>query len=236
MTTSSKDEGKLSNLVICLFSYESKHNSEYIELLRKFKVKVVETENEEHCLNALHSTECNGILVDILTYIRASIYTKELIAHIEDIYPAARIRYNPESKDMELTNLSKRSQLPLQDFLENYCACFDARRLRKHKRLLLNLNLRLSWEHEGKPQEFLCTSVNVSESGLFIVDKSSDLNVMDSVKIQIMELSEDHFLQGTVVRKLGWGERHFHAPGFGIRIDHIDSEIHEDFMKLTQRR
>jgi hypothetical protein len=235
MTTSLNDKDKLSNLVICLFSHESKHNSEYLELLRKFNVQIVETENEEHCLNALHSTECNGILIDIPTYIKSSIYTKELMAHIEDIYPAARIRYNTEKNEMELTSISKRIQMSLKDFLENHCALFDARRLRKHKRLLLNLNLRLSWEHKGKSKEFLCTSVNVSESGLFIVDKASDLHTMNSVKIQIMELSKDHFLHGTVVRKLGWGERHFHAPGFGIRIDSIDEEVHEDFINLTKR-
>jgi len=223
------------NLVICLFSFESKHNSEYIELLRKFNVKVLETKDEEHCLATLHSTECNGILIDIPTYIKASIYTKEHLAHIEDIYPAARIRYNSESKEMELTSISKRTQMSLQDFLENHCASFDARRLRKHKRRMLNLNLRLSWEHKGNHHEFLCTCVNLSESGLFIVDKSSDLHVMDNVKIQIIELNKDHFLHGTVVRRLGWGERHFHAPGIGIRIDHIDTEIHEDFINLTKK-
>jgi len=223
------------NPVICLFSFESKHNSEYIELLRKFNVRILEAKDEEHCIDTLHSTECNGILIDIPTYIKSSIYTKEHLAHIEDIYPAARIRYNTEKNEMELTSISKRSQMSLQDFLENHCACFDARRLRKHKRRLLNLNLRLSWEHEGNPEEFLCTSVNVSESGLFIVDKSGDLRVMDNVKIQIIELSNDHLLCGTVVRKLGWGEKHFHAPGIGIRIDHIDKEIHEDFINLTKR-
>jgi len=222
-------------IVICLFSYESKHNNEYIELLRKFNVQILETKNEKHCQIVLHSTNCNGILIDIPTYIKSSIHTKELMANIEDIYPAARIRYNAESKEMELTNLSKRSQMSLKEFLENYCAKFDARRLRKHRRLLLNLNLRLLWKHKGESKEFLCTSINVSESGLFIVDRASGLAIADNVKIQIMELSKKHFLHGTVVRKLGWGEMHFHAPGFGIRIDRIDEEIQEDFVKLTKR-
>jgi len=229
-----KDENRLSSLVICLFSFESKHNNEYIELLKKFNVQVVEIKNEEHCQTTLHSHKCNGILIDILTYLKSSTSIKELISNVESIYPSARIRYHKESDEMELTILSKISQVSLQDFLENYCANFDARILRRHKRLTLNLNLRLSWEHEGKSKEFLCTSVNISESGLFIVDKDSNLQIMDNVKIQIKELSEDHFLHGTVVRMLKWGERHFHAPGFGIRIDHVEKEIHEDFIKLIK--
>jgi len=234
MTRHLKDEGKLSQLVICLFSFESKNNNEYRELLSKFNVQVVEIENEEQCQPVLHSTKCNGVLIDIPTYIKSSIYIKELMSNIENIYPAARIRYCKENNEMELTILSKRSQVSLKEFLEDYCANFDARILRRHKRLQINLNLRLYWEHKGKPKELLCTTVNVSESGFFIANKVNGLHIMDKVKIQILELNKNHFLHGTVVRKLEWGERHFHAPGFGIRIDSIDKEIHEDFIKLTR--
>jgi len=222
-------------LAICLFDFESKYKNEYRELLSKFNVHLIEIEKEEHCQSVLHSHKCNGVLIDILTYIRSSTSTKELISNVENIYPSARIRYHKESNEMELTILSKISQVSLQDFLENYCANFDARILRRHKRLMLNLNLRLSWEHEGKSKEFLCTSVNISESGLFIVDRDSNLQIMDNVKIQVNELGENYFLHGTVVRMLKWGERHFHAPGFGIRIDHVDKEIQEDFIMLIKR-
>jgi len=223
------------SLVICLFSYESKNNSEYRELLSKFDVQIVEMENEEHCKTVLHSIKSNGILIDIPTYIKSSISIKELMSNIEDIYPTARIRYCKDSNEMELTILSQRSQVSLQEFLENYCAKFDARILRRHRRLTLNLNLRLFWENKGKSKEFLCTCVNVSESGLFIVDRSSDFRITTNVKIQILELGETHFLHGTVVRKLKWGEKYFHAPGFGIRIDHIDEEIYEGFVRLTRK-
>jgi len=231
MTRHSKDENKVSNLVICLFSFESKNNNEYKELLSKFNVQVVEIENEEQCQSVLHTTKCNGILIDIPTFIKSSIYIKELMSNIENIYPAARIRYCKENNEMELTILSKRSQVSLLEFLETYCANFDARILRRYKRVPLNLNLRLSCKHKGT----LRTTVNISEGGFFIVDKASGWHISDKVKIQILELSEIHFLHGTIVRKLEWGEKHFHAPGFGIRIDSIDKEIHEDFIKLTQK-
>jgi len=220
-------------LVICLFSYESKNNSEYRELLSKFNVQVVEIENEEHCKTVLYSVKCNGILIDIPTYMKSSVSIKELISNIEYIYPTARIRYCKEINDMELTILSQRSQVSLQKFLENFCVNFAARILRKHKRFALNLNLRLSWEFKGRLKELFCTSANVSESGLFVVDNNNGLYVMDKVKILILELSKDHFLQGTVVRKMKWGEKPFHAPGFGIRIDSIDNEIREGFVGLT---
>jgi hypothetical protein len=235
MTSHLKDDGWLSRLVMCLFSFKSKNNSDYIKLLSKFNVQIVEIEDEEHCQIALQSINCNGILIDIPTYIKSSMYIKEFISHIEDIYPSARIRYNGESEEIELAMLSERNQISLQEFLENYCANFDARRLRRHKRLVLNLNLRLFWEHEDKSADFLCTSVNISESGLFIVDRTSGLHILAKVKIQILELHKNHFLHGTVVRSMEWGEKHFHAPGFGIRIDHIDEEIYEDFVKLTKK-
>jgi len=222
----------IPRLVICLFSYESKNNSEYRELLSKFDVQVVEIENENHCKSVLHSTKCNGILIDIPTYIKSSVSIKELMSNVEYIFPTARIRYCKEINEMELTVLSQRSQVSLQDFLENYCAKFNARILRRHKRFALNLNLRLSWEFKDKLKELLRTSANVSESGLFVVDNNNGLFVMDKIKIQIQELSKDHFLHGTVVRKMEWGEKPFHAPGFGIRIDHVDEEILGGFVEL----
>jgi len=232
-----KEQGKLSisNLVICLFSFRSKYNREYKELFNKFNIQIVEIGDEEQCKFVLSSIKCNGILIDIPTYIKSSMYTKEFMSNIESIYPTARIRYSIENHEVELMMLSERRQISLHEFLEDHCANFDAKVLRKHKRVALNLNLHLFYENDGESAEFFCTSANISENGLFIVNGTDRLHTMTKVKIQILELNKDSFLYGTVVRALEWGEKYFHAPGIGIRIDHIDDEIYEDYIKLIQK-
>jgi hypothetical protein len=235
MALNLKDGSGFSRLVICLFDFKSKDNGKYKELLSKFRVRIIEIDCEEHCQAILQSIKCNGILIDIPTYMKSSTSIRDFMFHIEDIYPTARIRYDRENNEEKLVVLSGKNQVSLQEFLENSCANFDARSLRRHRRLTLNLNLRLFWEYEGKAEEFLCTSVNISESGLFIVDRTSGLHIATKVKIQIFELSKNNFLHGTVVRALEWGEKHFHAPGFGIRIEHIEEEIYEDFVRLTKK-
>lgn len=235
MASYSEEHGKFSHLVICLFNFKSKYNSDYKELLSKFNVQIVEITDEEQCQFIMSSIKCNGILIDIPTYIKSPMYIKEFISNIESIYPAARMRYNIENRELELMMLSERKQLSLQEFLEDHCANFDAKILRKHKRVAFSLNLHVFYENDGEPAEFFCTSSNISETGLFIVSGTNCLRIMTKVKIQILEFGKDSFLHGTVMRSLKWGEKRFHAPGIGIRIDHIDDEIYEDYIGLIQK-
>ena len=230
-----KIDSSQKRINICLFSFKGANSEKYRELLNKFNVRVIEVENYEYCQVILQSVKCNGILIDIPTYIKSPIHVKEFMSDLEVVYPTARIRYHKETDEVELVILSEKSLVSLQEFLEKYCKCFDGRSLRKNRRAALNLNLRLFWEIEGGMSEFLCTSANISEDGLFVVARTVELPMMAKVKIQILELGKDKFLYGTVIRALTWGEKHFHAPGFGIRIDHIDNDIHKDYIGLIKK-
>jgi hypothetical protein len=218
---------------ICLFSFRSEYTREYKVLLNKFNVRIIEIEKEEHCRVIMESIKCNGILLDIPTYIKSSLQTKEFLSNLGKIYPTARIRYNTERRFMELMVLEETNYISLQEFLENRCSNFDARMVRHQTRIAVNLNIRLFLEQENVPVEILCTSINVSENGLFILNRNGSLHMGAKVKIQILELGKNNFLRGTVVRILEWGEKHFQAPGFGIRIDSIDEEIYKDYIGLV---
>jgi hypothetical protein len=156
------------------------------------------------------------------------------MSNIEAMYPTARIRYSVENHEMELIISNGLKQVSLQDFLENYCANFDAKILRKYKRVSLNLNLRLFYVYDGKLADFFCTSTDISETGLFVINGANHLPIRTKVIIQILELNKNGFLRGTVVRTLKWGEKLFHAPGIGVHIYRIDDEIYEDYIKLIK--
>jgi hypothetical protein len=220
-------------LCICLFSFEGANSGEYKKLLSSLNVRVVYIEKEEHCQILLESVKFNGILVDIPTHIKSSAQTKEFIYKLSGIYPAARIRYNRENDNMEMFLIKEMQQISLPDFLVR-CSLFIARRIRRHDRININLNLRIFYEYESKPTQFLCTSANISKDGLFVMNIIGNLPVGVKVKIQILELGKDNFLHGTVVRLLEWGEKLFHAPGFGIRIDNMDREIFMGYIELLE--
>jgi hypothetical protein len=221
-------------LNIILFSSKCDYAKEYRELLRNFNVRVVEIENEKFCQVILESIKCNGILVDISAYMRSSPQTREFMTSIEKIYPTARIRYNKDSSSVELVILAEKKQITLKEFLESRCASFHARKLRMNGRMAINLNARLFWEQSGKEEEVPCTTSNISQNGLFLVNESDNLPIGTKVKILLLELSRDSYIYGTITRSIRWGERFFHAPGFGVHIDSMDDEVLDDYMELAK--
>jgi hypothetical protein len=225
----------LKKTSICLFSFRSENSRVYKRILSRFRVRIIEIEKEEYCQVILESIKCNGILLDTETYVKSSLQTKNFLFNIGKIYPTARIRFNNVTGQMELMVLNEKHYISLQEFLDNRCSNFDARMLRQRSRIAVNLNIRLFFEHEEESEEILCTSIDVSESGLFVLCRNGSLPMGAKVKMQILELGKADFLHGTVVRSLKWGEIHFHAPGFGIHIDSIDEEIFMDYIGLINR-
>jgi hypothetical protein len=221
-------------LNVCLFSFKSAYNKEYKELLSNFNLRIIEIEKEEYCQILIESIKYNGILLDIPTLIKTSLQIKKFLANVERIYPTARIRYSKETNDMELMVMGTAGKITLQEFVEKHCRQFNARTMRQHGRIPINLNVTLFLEQEGQQVKMFCTTANISESGMFIMNKGEKLPIGAEVKIQILELGKENFLYGTVVRSLEWGEKLFHAPGFGIRINYIDREICDDYLNLTK--
>jgi hypothetical protein len=136
---------------------------------------------------------------------------------------------------MDLIFSGETNIIALSEFLER-CRMFAARKIRKYDRIVINLNVRVFCEAEGKPSEVLCTSANISEDGLFVINRTGSLPMGASVKVQILELGAEGFLYGTVMRSLEWGEKRFQAPGFGIRIDGADKEIFTDYIELIKQK
>ncbi|GHV17365.1 hypothetical protein AGMMS49938_18110 [Fibrobacterales bacterium] len=221
---------------IALLAFKSENLKEYKAILDKFDAKVIEIEREEDCKIFFESIKWNGILIDIPTYIKCSQKTKDLISDFNKIYPTARIRYDSSKSCMDLTILEEGKKIELNEFLEDRCAHFNARHLRKYKRAMINMNCKVLAELNGNPLEIFCTTANISENGLFIMNRSDYLAIGKSVKIEIKELGNpDKVIYGTIVRSLNWGDYPFHAPGYGIRIDNIDSEIVQEYLKLARK-
>ncbi|MCL2207304.1 MAG: PilZ domain-containing protein [Fibromonadales bacterium] len=218
-------------LSICLYAFESKYRQEYRKLLGNFNLRVVDIDREEQFRAFFESVRFNGVLIDIPTYIKSSSRTKEFISSLVVIYPSARMSYKEENSSMSLILTGETGLISLQEFLDR-CRFFDARKIRRHKRIATSLNLRITVEHEDKPDEILCTSANISEDGMFIITLTDSLPMGTNVKIQILELDIDGFLRGTVIRSLEWGEKPFHPPGFGIRISSADKEILAGYIAL----
>jgi len=222
-------------LCICLFGFKSENRHDYRKLLDSFNVRIIDIEKEEHFQVFFESVKINGILIDIPTYIKSSEETKNFISNLNSIYPSARIRYNKAISGVELFISGEMHAVPLQEFL-NRCCFFPARKIRRYKRIPCNLNVRIAFEHEGKPVEILCSSADISEDGMFVIILTENLPLGANVKIQVFELGKDGFLHGIVMRSLEWGEKMFHAPGYGIRISSVDKEVFADYMALIQKR
>lgn len=165
--------------------------------------------------------EYNGLLLDILTLVRAKKDEKPIAYECINYYPSARIKWDARSRRMQLFSFDSASaddtETALETFIEQRCKKFPRRRVRKFTRKEIVLNVRLGrgavTVAESGERTF---SVNVSATGAFIHTVETFLKG-EVVWLRFKELFGGIPVAGEVCWRQAWGERRV-IPGIGVRL------------------
>jgi hypothetical protein len=216
-----------NNISIALLVWKSRFAELYRGVLAAHGITVVLIDQEESCAEKLQNLEINGILADVGSVVSASPQTKAHLAVWEQVYPYARIRFNSEKSMVELL-----APLSLKEFLEERCRGHLARRPRGAPRWPASLSA-LAVSAKGWSVYAGCS--NLSVTGLFLSGQEPLLAVGEKVKLGFSELKNALFAEGTIVRRVGWGEVPYSAPGVGIRFDSMQGDYKNAYADLILR-
>lgn len=170
------------------------------------------SEAQDRALAACH----RGILVDLVTMIKAKDLEK-IIAHtLTSIFPTMRVKaMGPMLIPMIMSGDAQQDK-SLKDFFTKTCAEFEPRRLRCHKRKELCLPTLIAARRGF--------SIDLSWSGAFIADVEPErFTIGQELTLTIRcEPGADLVLQASVVRMQSWGGRR--PPGIGVQFKELDQE------------
>ncbi|MGM0443727.1 MAG: PilZ domain-containing protein [Fibrobacterota bacterium] len=222
------DLNEINIMVVCSASDTT---AQYKKHLRSMNIRHYTLSAGNHIENIPQIIPINGVLVDIASFIKLDSQEKYILKEMEKIYPFARIKWDAHRRDINL--MHHRDDInTVKDFIEKEARYFDPRIMRNAARKEIPLNVTLSNTRDLTGiQEKSCT-LNISDNGLFIITSSRKWEEGQKVYVVINELTHKTPLEGTIVRKIEWGEQRYTTPGISVRIDSILDNQQDELMDL----
>ena len=189
--------------ILCL----SRSSAAFKEL-QTYAINLIIVDSIAALMDTLTQVKCSGIILDIKSLMRTQEHHKCLLYEFIDAFPTLRVN---SSRDGD-------SFVPLGDpdeFITRNCATFSPRRVRKDKRLRLQLQLLLARGNDPEMRAAVKTcSIDVSGSGMFVFT-SDDWHPEEQAWIRITELADPdaHPSHGPLGAALGYAHEFFPVSG-----------------------
>lgn len=203
---------------VLVVSYSDDVRAALMATLNSYQVSAVACtsfcEAEEQGQHGLY----NGLLVDLLSMVRARGEEKIVAYTLTSFFPTLRVKAIGTALVPMAMPGSSRQDNSLSDFLTKTCPAFPPSRHRAHKRHPVCLFTLI--RHGG--EELRGFTLDVSWGGAFIVDVQADrFSVGESVEVHLPQF--DRSIQVMVRWIMPWGIQN--APGIGVSFAEMDQEM-----------
>ncbi len=169
-------------------------------------------------------TAYQGIMIDLVTGLKASREEKEVVKDVLDSFPVVQLKWEREAGAVRAVSLGKAlSNASVKDFIESDCRPFKPRAIRLHPRKDLHFNVLLSMDEAMAEKDLERTvTVNVSKGGCLLFTGRDWTNVRDAWFV-IQELKDKTPISGEIRWFLPWGKK-MGIPGIGVRFRRMTAE------------
>jgi len=225
---------KIDELNIILLAKDSESQKIYKEYFISKGIRFFCIASENQLENILEIIPVNGIVADIRTTLKATGTEKMIYTRLEDIYPFIRVRFDEASGDIN-TIYPDDSIKSIDDFISEVCTKFDPRVMRTSIRSDVSVNVIVSENEEFSGYTEKTSTLNVSDTGLFVNTSSPYWKEDQKIYLVVNELTSRTPIHCTVVRKISWGEELLCTPGISIRFDSILANQQDELIQFASR-
>jgi hypothetical protein len=178
--------------------------------------------------NAMIETPYQGVMVDLITSMKASKEEKGIAQEIIEVFPIIQLKWDDESKVIRTISLSKsQNSDSLADFVSTECEAFSPLAIRLNVRKSIHFNTVICREEKMTEKNIEKTvTINASKGGCFLFsvqDWSRSLQAW----IIINELQDKTPISGDIRWKMEWGKTMM-IPGIGINFKQIKTNQLEE--------
>lgn len=209
---------------IVLIAAEKQQIEIYREQLQSFDLDITTVSTIIELEKLLAKNAYNGIVLDLKTKLKAPRDQKELAYELLEHYPVLQTRILDESGKIQAMPFGKSATgISMDEFLNELCPTFNARKIRSNQRRKLHFNILLSKNGGFSIEDVERTyTINVSKGGCFIAT-SQDWTTGHSAAFIIKELAVKTPVVGEIRWNTPWGKKMM-IPGIGIRFEDIERQ------------
>ena len=227
MSMHDMDLTPMENTRILLIVNEDAAKNAYAEILDKVGVAYNTVTSFSDASSMARNTAYNGLLVDVMTLIRADQNERNIALECMNCYPSTQIKWDAKNKTVRsltfLQTLYPESESAFRMFIEERCKPFSARTLRIFNRESIVMSLLFSIDCDCSDEKALKTFlINLSLGGCFI-HAVQTLYKGQEVWLRLLELSDPTPIKAVVRWQREWNTKR-QIPGIGVKFELL-SEI-----------
>lgn len=180
----------------------------------------------------------NGVVIDVLTAVRANPEEKHLLQEIAEAYPTLRVRWDAGAGMIRglVFGKSLAGDHPLRYFLEQLCRNHPPRTFRTSRRHAIHLNVLLSRDGGFRPdQSERSVTLDISLGGCFLVTFDDRWENQQHAWLQLLELSDPTPIEIIIRRVSPWGKNPT-IPGLGVEFLQLRPGQAEELRQRFQKR
>ncbi len=217
---------------VILVCKEGAAREAYLNETKKNGVEVDTVSSFGELFQAMITNPYQGVLIDLITSMKASREEKGMAQEILDVFPLIQLKLDNETGDIRTISYGSSSgDGSLSDFLDNDCRIFTSRAIRLNARKSINFNVVMSKEeHMNEKLLERTATINASQGGCFLFSSQDWVNT-PNVWLIISELQDKSPIQADIRFVASWGKRMV-IPGIGISFKQIKPSQLEE---LTQK-
>jgi hypothetical protein len=218
------------NTRVILVSLEGSEKQAYLNAIKPLGVQIdtVSTITELH--RALAENLYNGIMIDLVTKIKASKDEKALIHQILELYPVVQLKLEDKSGSIQTLYFGQSTGMgTLEDFIRQECRSFIPRKIRSSPRRKIHFNVILSKNANFSERDIENTvTMDVSEGGCFLYS-ATNWDAASDAWMTIKELKDATPIRGEVRWQISWGKT-MKIPGIGVKFENIGKSQLEEIL------
>lgn len=206
---------------VLLVCQESEAKQAYLRELEATAAEVDVAASFGEVLKGMADTAYQGVVIDLITSIKASKEEKGLLHEILEVFPVLQVRWDGDSRSIRTISSGKASGASsLAEFITVQCKPFTPRTIRNSPRRPLNFNVLICRE-ESMQRDLMerTVTINVSKRGCFLFS-AEDGTDGGNVWLTINELEDKTPIVGVVRWSVKWG-RAMVMPGIGVAFESI---------------
>jgi len=165
---------------------------------------------------ALVQTPYNGLLLDVVTGIKASHSERARVQDILEIFPTIRLKRGGQGENVRALLFSTNQGISVEEFITSHCLPFNARGIRRNPRIGLHFNVLLSPREDFPAEDTEKTvTMDIARGGCFLYS-TRRWEGTETAWIQILEFEERTPIRVEICRHIPWGKS-LAVPGIGAK-------------------